>query len=168
MRFGDENEFTISQDLIKPIEYWLEWMKSEQLKDAELGFWFCDRLGNFLVNFTSSDTHALFVDEFNKKGSQYRQILATYILPKITNLTTDMLSEDAIQYLLAALNKEDGERDILIEDESLLGSIATESFVEERLLPLLSLETEPIKSNLRRVLRRAGRQHRHRYITEKT
>jgi hypothetical protein len=51
---------------------------------------------------------------------------------------------------------------------SFLGGIATETFVEERLLPLLSNENEPFKSNLREVLKIAGRKHRRRYIKEKT
>ncbi|MDQ3131112.1 MAG: SIR2 family protein [Acidobacteriota bacterium] len=157
------NEDTVfSPGLLTPVENWLEWLKNEELKKEVESYWFCDRLGNFLIDYSTEEIHSLFIDEFNKKNTEYREILSLYILPGITELNTDRLNEDAIQYLLSTLNQ----KHRLFVRNSFLGSIATESFVEERLLTLLSNDSEPFKSNLKNALKTAGELHRRRYIPD--
>jgi hypothetical protein len=50
-------------------------------------------------------------------------------------------------------------------EEHLMGNIATEQFVTERLVPLLSSAQSPFLENLRTVLNQAGARHGRRYIT---
>ena len=80
-------------------------------------------------------------------------------LPYFHGLTTEMLSEDAISFLLADLNHEGGASPF----GTVLGAAATEAFISERLLLLLPDAKEPFLSNLRGVLKHAGDRHGRRY-----
>lgn len=167
MRRGRQNELEIPKELLEPIDFWLEWMAAESSAEWTEGFWFCDRLANFLINFTSSEIHSLFIDEFNRENSPYRLVLFRHILKLIPELTSDKLNESAIQYLLSTLNQ-DASQGLSFLQGPVIGIIATESFVEERLLPLLSIDTEPFKSNLRLAIKTAGGRYQRRYISETT
>ena len=114
--------------------------------------------GRLLSRAVPKKTQALFIAEFNKKDSSYRAILATLILPKFRDLTTDEFAEDAVSFLLALLNKS--------TIDSLLGKTATESFVLERLLPLLSTARGRFRSNLLTALKQAGDRHGRRYVDD--
>lgn len=147
---------------IDSVNWWLEWMNEVATSGSGFSYWFCDRLGHFLTNYTTPETQLLFVEEFNKKDCPYREVLVRHVLSKMQDLTTESLNEDAISFLIADLSQ----RPRWTFEETLLGNIASESFVEQRLLPLLSLDEEPLKSNLRATVRQAGRRHRRRYITD--
>jgi hypothetical protein len=103
------------------------------------------------------------VIEFNKAASKYRGVLADSILLKQNELTTDDFSADAISFLLADLGRTE-----MIDSwrGHLLGRTATEKFVSERLLPLVSEAKDLLLSNLQKVLRQAGSRHGRRYILE--
>lgn len=153
-----EQLFDSTQPLILEVEppHWcLEWLS--KLK-GEQRFWLGDRLGRLLSRAVPKKTQALFIAEFNKKDSSYRAILATLILPKFRDLTTDEFAEDAVSFLLALLNKS--------TIDSLLGKTATESFVLERLLPLLSTARGRFRSNLLTALKQAGDRHGRRYVDD--
>ena len=115
-----------------------------------------------LTNHTNDQTHEAFVREFNNPTSKFRRVLSNIFLSR-RDLSTDAFSEDAISFLMADLNhgaRFSGHRG------HLLGNIATEQFVTERLLPLLSDAQSPFLENLRSVLKQAGSRHGRRYIVE--
>ena len=104
-----------------------------------------------------------FVLEFNKPSSKFRLLLFQFVLPHFTDITTDMFSEDAISFLLATLSEEGSASHFRGHP---LGRTATEEFVTERLLPLLSDTKQPFLRNLRTVLRQAGSRHGRRYFVK--
>jgi hypothetical protein len=143
---------------IESVEWWLEWMMEKECES-----WFVLQLGSLLVQYLSDESRGQLVTEFNKTSSKFRRLLLHSALPFFDDLTTEAFSEDAISFILADLNREgsySGSRG------HLLGSIATDSFVTERLLPLLPTAKSPLSENLQAVLRQAGSRHGRRYIVE--
>ena len=144
---------------IGPIYWWLEWMM--EVRAGSANTWFLDQLGGLFSNHLNHDVQNEFVFEFNKPSSKFRRLLFQFVLPHFTDITTDMFSEDAISFLLADLSDE---RSALPSHGHLLGSTATEEFVTERLLPLLSDIKQPLSKKLHTVLKRAGSRHGRRYF----
>ncbi len=143
---------------IGPIHWWLEWMMEVCAGDADA--WFLDQLGGLFGNHLNRDVQREFVLEFNKPSSKFRRLLFQLVLPHLPDITTDMLSEDAISFLLADLSDEGS---ALPSRGHLLGSTATEEFITECLLPLLSDIKQPLSKKLHIVLREAGSRHGKRY-----
>lgn len=156
---GYTGEANIGTLEIGPIEWWLEWIMEASHTDE--GWWFNDRLSRLFAANLKTEVHDAFVKEFNKKESPYRTVLATTILMARKDLTVEKLSEDAISFLLAEIS-----RKAAIDSfrGHLLGNVATETFVIERLLPLLTTAEEPFLSNLSTVLKLAGKRHGRRYV----
>ena len=125
--------------------------------------WFLDQVGGLFNNHLNRDVQHEFVFEFNKPSSKFRRLLIQFVLPHLTDITTDMFSEDAISFLLADLSNEGSTSHFR---GHLLGSTATEEFVTERLLPLLSDIKQPLSKNLHTVLRQAGSRHGRRYFVK--
>ena len=146
---------------IGPIYWWLEWMMEVRASGANT--WFFDQLGGLFGNHLNRDVQHEFLFEFNKPSSKFRRLLFQFVLPNFTDITTDMFSEDAISFLLADLSDEGS---VLPPRGHLLGSTATEEFVTERLLPLLSDIKQPLSKKLHTVLRRAGSRHGRRYFVK--
>lgn len=146
---------------IGSIHWWLDWLTEKQ-STAE-GFWLGDRLTSLFSWAISLETQKAFVDEFNRKGSPYRAVLARWVLSKFKQLTTDDFNEDAISFLFADLTKK---HQIDTFYGHLLGKTATESFVNDRILPLLPSAQEPLRANLVSVLKQAGKRHGRRYVVE--
>lgn len=141
---------------IGQIEWWLEWML--ETKDDH---WFRLQLGGLLAGYVANETRDAFVTEFNKSDSKFRRLLQHFVLLHRSDLTPEMFSEDALSFLLADLNREGSSSGAY---GHLLGSIATENFVTERLLPLLPDARSPLSENLQKVLRQAGSRHGRRYV----
>ena len=150
---------TLGEFEVGPIEWWLDWLMDE--KDPDLWWWLRDRISRLFEKHLAIEVRDTFVAEFNKPGSKYRRVLANSFLLAQDDLSTNSFSEDAISFLIASLRKK-GTADAI--RGHLLGNTATESFVTERLLPLLSTAEEPLATNLRRVLRNAGSRHGRRYV----
>ncbi|HKO51347.1 MAG TPA: SIR2 family protein [Polyangiaceae bacterium] len=144
---------------VGPIQWWLDWLGDDSPAAGERHFWLCERLPRFLAMYTTKDA---VVDEFNKDGSRHRQVLSSMVLVARSDVTTDDLSEEAISYLLAGLNKP------IANDFSwrghLLGQAATEKFVADRLLPLWERARGKFKRRLTGILRAAGSRHGRRYV----
>ncbi|MBU1397799.1 MAG: hypothetical protein KKH85_02715, partial [Proteobacteria bacterium] len=83
------------------------------------------------------------------------------ILLARSDLSVNQLSEDAISFLLADFSNRKFPGDF---EGHLLENTATEAFVIERLLPLLSNAEEPLRNNLAKVLQRVGKRHGRRYV----
>jgi hypothetical protein len=146
------------QGLIEPLDWWWQWMSEDAFSPN--GWSFCDRLAAFLVAGMTPSMQEACLETFNTPGCPFRPVLQEHVMRHLSELTSDKLSEDAIDYLIADLAQRDNSF-----RGSLLGLIATERFVEARLLPLLPLAEEPLRRNLLRVLQTAGGRHRHRYAT---
>jgi hypothetical protein len=153
------SDSTIGELQIGPIEWWLDWLLEE--KDARSAFWLRYRVALVFSKCLSADTRQAFVTEFNWSGSKFRKLLARFILPYWSEVTTDLFSEDAISFLLADLNRDGSTTGF---GGHLLGASATEKFVSERLLSLLPDAKPPLSENLRKVLTQAGSRHRRRYV----
>lgn len=149
-------EFEVKLD---DIEWWLEWM--QEVINTEEGFWFVNRLSRFIANYGDSKTLKSIIKIFNE-SSKFRPLLADYLLPEFRDLSCDDLNEDAIEFLITDLHNPMAE----IVRAPLIGEIATEPFVYDRLLPLINSEDDIFKRNLLSAVRAAGKRHNKRYYAE--
>ncbi|UKA20676.1 SIR2 family protein [Photobacterium damselae subsp. damselae] len=145
---------------IEDVAPWLE-MFSNYKTDLNIQ-WSAYLFGELLGNNLSQKKIRLFVEEFNSKNSKYRGLLSETILPQFDNLSTDDFSDVAISYLLSKLSQEEYRSPFSVP---LLGRTCTKKFVNEFLLPLLSIEEQPLARNLRKVLLSAGQRHGKRYVS---
>jgi hypothetical protein len=145
---------------IGQIEWWLEWILEANTKEDA---WFADQLWGLFGRHLAREKQDEFVAEFNNPGSKFRRVLQRNVLPYLGDLATDALGDDALSFLLADLNRE---KSVSSFRGHLLGSAATEQFVSDRLLPLLSDAKPPLSNNLRSVLKQAGSRHGRRYLLE--
>jgi hypothetical protein len=141
------------------ITWWLEWMRDASVEGVE--FWFLAKLGDVLGNYTNSRTKAALLDEFNSRP-EFRQLILEFIFTRM-DVSTDDFNSEAISFLMADLSREQSNRWM---GSDILGSAATESFIAERLLPLLLNAQEPLKKNLLRILEQAGARHGRRYLVD--
>ena len=146
---------------IGPIDWWLDWMTDEWTEDGDA--WFLTQLGGLFGQYLSADVQQEFVSEFNKPRSRFRAVLLHFVVPKLTDLSSNAFSEDTIAFLLAGLDRESGVRSF---ESHLLASTATEEFVTERLVPMLEGAKEPRLSRLQAVLKQAGSRHNRRYFVD--
>jgi hypothetical protein len=118
-------------------------------------------LAGFLLAEMPAHMYQVVLETFNAPSCQFRALLREHVMWRLPDLTSEKLSDDAISYLLGGLSqrKERSMRGFL------LGSIATQHFVETKMLPLISGAREPLKGNLVAELSLAGRRHRRRYVT---
>lgn len=115
--------------------------------------------GEFIINNTDIDVQEKILRLFNLENCEYRDFLSEFVISQISSVTTDRLSEDAIDFLLGKLRSRK-----MNNFNDILGNISTEKFVENKLLPLLEINKEPLKSNLREILYNAGKNHKKRYL----
>jgi hypothetical protein len=139
------------------VEFWLEWL----IRDPD--WLFADRFGSWFCNYLSKDTQDRLIATFNKTSTPYRRVLAHHVLLRGSEISTDSFSHDAVSFLLSELTSETWPYQF---HGSLLGNCATEAFVTERLLPLLYDGSNSVRSNVKRVLRDAGRRHGRRYFSD--
>lgn len=139
------------------------WNLPRDDSDPKNMYWIRDRLARLLAEHLSESERNAFVAEFNRDATPHRSVLANYLLWAWKDLTTDQFSDSAIDYLIATLRYE-GEFSRF--RGHLLGHVATESFVKDRLLPLLTMDSSIFQANLKQVLREAGRRHGRRYMVD--
>ena len=144
---------------IGPCKWWLDWLR--QLTVTDDWEWFGYKLAWFLSRATTAQSKDMFLAEFNDAGSPFRDLLAESVLPHFPDLTTDAFSEEATSFLFAHLGRKGSRR---MFHGHLLGATATERFVDERLLPLVTSAKSPFSGRLRNVLIEAGRRHGKRYV----
>ena len=146
---------------IGPVFWWLEWMMEVEADDSNA--WCLYQLGGFFGKHLDRELQQEFLVEFNRGSSKVRRLLLRFVLPYIMDITTEMFSGEAISFLLDDLNHEHNRSHF---GGHLLGRIATERFITERLLPLLEDPGQPFSRNLRSVLKQAGSRHGKRYFLE--
>ena len=141
------------------IEWWLDWI--EELCAIKDGYWPSRQLGCLLVRYGTTATKSRVLTEFNKKDSKYRETLEKCVLEYLPNLTTDDLSEDAVSYLFSSLRND---IDLQRSYDSLLAKTATEKFIAERVIPLLSNSSGALLQGLKQIAIDSGNRHGKRYV----
>lgn len=141
------------------IDWCLQWLADHDHEDDWL---FIDRFSSLLANHTNLETQKSFIREFNKPDSKFRHILCSIFISR-QDLGIDEFSEDAISFMIADLSQG---RSVTDFRGHLIGQIATEQFVRERLLPLLANAEGRFLTRLRKVIIQAGSRHGRRYIAE--
>lgn len=143
----------------QPVHWWLEWMinipSNGKYKD---NWWILNRLGNLLGSKINAQNQSLILDEFNKAESKYREIITEYILGNIPNLTLEALTEESIMFLLEDLKSKQSHGRFNI------GTIATERFVEEKLMPLVTSSKGKIQKNILNAINLAETRNKRRFI----
>jgi hypothetical protein len=140
---------------------WLDTILSDYKDNKDSSNWLLpDRLGQLLAEYTSKETQKLIVDEFNMTTSPYRKFIKDWFLANISNLSLNSFTEESLSYLISDLNNKQDHGVINI------GDIATEEFVEQRLVPLMEIEDEPFKSNLLKTIRDAAERNNRRFVSQ--
>jgi hypothetical protein len=162
--FGDSNPphlTNLGNIEIGEIDWWLEWMLEVANRDDNSGWWFSKQLGALFANHLNLEKRNEFVIEFNKTNSKYRNLLLHFVIPNFSDLTTDAFAEDTISFLFADLNRAGAAHAF---HGHILGCMATERFITERIMPILPRAESPLVDNLRAVLMQAGSRHGRRYL----
>lgn len=140
-------------------ESWVSWML--EIPSTGEGFWTKHRFAEFLIRFAGSEFREWVVSELGNTESAFREFLADFIVGHLDQLSTNQLSAAAISFLLVDLKRPSG-------FDSPLGMLATEEFVEDRLLPALNRATSDVeRRRLLFVIDQAGQRHARRYILDR-
>ncbi|TNH27297.1 hypothetical protein FHG89_18450 [Micromonospora orduensis] len=141
------------------VVWWLEWLQeARQSVRLDGAAW---KLGEFLARSTNEATQARIVECFNTMPS-LRALTAELILPHMTGVTLESLSRSSVDWLVAQMEVQPHGF-----HPSPLARLATEEFVQSRLLPLLiDNPSDLLRDNLVKTLEEAGRSHRRRYVDE--
>lgn len=151
----------------RPLQWWLDWINECLQSEDRHVYWCGVMLGSFLGRGDAKTREELLA-EFNKGTCPYFVILGSLVVPSLSGVSVDDLSEDALSRLM--LRTENIEIAIgTWPGGPVLGMLATEAFVEREILPRLA--DQNITSNERewllRVLDSAGRRHNRRYVVVK-
>jgi hypothetical protein len=142
---------SMKHELSKSDVFWfINWMAESADEDHD--WFFRDRMGRFLAESADLETFSKVLSVFDQGDDRVSRVVADYILQYRQDLTTDMLSRNALDFLKNSLKS----RESWNPEGPLLGAIATEEFVERELLPLLTQATGEHLLNLKQVLQRAG------------
>jgi hypothetical protein len=154
--YGDNQDLILN---IGPINWWLNWFLDFQNTGSK-EWMFEDRVSSVISKCISRETRNKFIEEFNNPKTPYRKILSKTILRNIDDLSIDEITENAIAYLIDELKKST----IDPWTGNLLVNISTESFVADRLLPLLNDAKGKFYNNLIKLLEWIGKRHGRRYM----
>lgn len=146
---------------IGSIKWWLDWFM-EYFESKNKDWMFIDRVPSVISTYISIDKRNEFIKEFNDPNSQYRSVISRIIFRKLEDLTIDEFTEEAITYLLDELKS----IKLNLWVSSILINIATESFVNERLIPLLKSKKGIEQKNLKEIIEKIGKKHERRYLVE--
>ncbi|WP_434511042.1 SIR2 family protein [Desulfitobacterium sp. AusDCA] len=118
-----------------------------------------DGIGIFLSNHVHRD---ILFNFYRITTPRLKRFFNYCVLNRIEGLELSNFTKKEINGLLQELSKID--YDLLCPDSFILSAIATESFVKERLLPLMPAEQSLLQKNLKTVLENVERQLGHRYL----
>lgn len=144
--------------------WWVTWLEEvaglEEPEEATLLF---DRLGKFIAQSIDADCIQPFIEFVRTRRMEERRAVAHHVLPAIPGLRLEHLDPVDVEWALAELR----ERQPRFTYSTLLGSVATEDFVEGTVLPMLADATQEkvFRFNLLRVTREAERRHGRRYVS---
>jgi hypothetical protein len=143
------------------VKWWSDWLT--ELHASPEPTLACERLGHFLAVETDESTQREIVDRFDRSPGEQLAVLL-HVLPGMHSVSVDDLSPSAIEWLLSHLGTT--ERHCYVYQPP-LAALATEDFVQQRLIPLLLEDpAEPVREELLSILRAAGVRHRRRYVDD--
>ncbi|TAE84375.1 MAG: hypothetical protein EAY81_07650, partial [Bacteroidetes bacterium] len=146
---------------IGPINWWLEWF-AEFIKSNSEEWMFTDRVPRVITSHISKDKRQELISEFNNPKSKYRKILSQVVLIRMPDLKLEDFTKESLSYLFEELKT----KRIDFLDRSILSDIATEQFVIERMLPLLTNMEGVGHKNLEKLIERIGKKHKRRYLVQ--
>ncbi|SHH10093.1 SIR2-like domain-containing protein [Pantoea sesami] len=146
---------------INNILWILEWLQDLTQQRNSDDYQFIQKLGSFFGKHTDGQTQGLFMDEFNKSESKYREIIHKFIFTFMENINIDAFSYDAINYLLDDLSNKNA---VSSFHGHIIGRIASETFIDETLLPLLHSSDSILRENVNEILIQAGSRLGRRYL----
>lgn len=124
----------------------------------------CYRFGQFWAKVIGSDLRTELLAQFPDLDDQPRQAVADYVLPHLEGLSLDELGCEAVRKLEGDLHER---RTTSIPFRGgVLGTIATETYVEEVIVPALETAEPGIyRDNLVAIATSAGARHGVRYVS---
>lgn len=144
---------------IGPINWWLEWFTEIVTSNREKWI-FTDRVASVIASHISKDKRQELILEFNNPNSFYRKILSEVVLTRMPDLKLEDFTQESLSYLFEELNT----KKIDFLDRSILSDIATEQFVNERMVPFLKSMEGTGRMNLEKLIERIGKKHKRRYL----
>jgi hypothetical protein len=146
---------------IGSITWWLEWF-NENINHARQNWMFFDRVPRVLCVYIPTLKKYEFINEFNRTDSPFRDVIAHYFLKNIDILKIEDLTEESIDYLINDLKR----KNIDFFESSVLLKISTETFVKERLVPLMNDAKGNFHNNLKTLINEIGKKHKLRYLID--
>lgn len=157
VRYNRNFEFRIGLGKIKELLNWLEDIDSSGGIQEEF-YWILEFTKEFIISHTEKTIQKEIVELFDSEDCPFRLFVERVVF-ELPSVTTDSLSEDTIQFCINNLYRK--RYPFFVKN---IGQISTESFVQNKLMPLLSQSNEVLRFNLQEVLRQAGNAHKKRYI----
>ncbi|MCS4242547.1 hypothetical protein M2418_002073 [Rhizobium sp. BIGb0125] len=136
----------------------------EDLQESSQSWWISRRLGPVVAHLGDMEVRTFCLNSLVHGSEPIRHWLKTSYLSSLEGLTSDALNDDMIATLLADLNVPKRISEYWYNP---LGYIATDRFVQERLLPLVESASTTFLDNLEIVLRAVGERHGKRYLLPK-
>lgn len=146
-------EVHIGEVHIGDVDWWLDWIVEAK------NYWLTYYLSLLFSAHLPDEKRSEFLHKFNHESGKHRHALQRLLPRMFGDLSTDDLSPDAISFLLADLSRTER----LNWDGHLLGAVATDRFVEEKLLPL-AISSPSLA--ITKVLEQAGKRHGRRYVAD--
>lgn len=145
---------------VESVAWWLDWMNNlTSISEDKDDKWFIKyRIGEMLPKYIDKEALQLILDDFNDSVSKHRSLIKNYLLRNIPNLSLESFTEESISYLIQDLNNSQ------IHEAFSIGQVATELFVEEKLIPLIGKKSEPFNENLLKAIEIAGETNNHRFL----
>lgn len=137
----------------------INWATTEEIN---FDSWDMLVIGNFISNHMDKSLEKDLIDYFHTAPTPQKRFLAYYAFKEASGLRLEMFTQYDINFLVEDLRHKQYTEEVF-NNGTLLSNIATEAFVEERLLPLLSEDNEILQGNLRLVLHQIGRNLGRRY-----
>lgn len=159
--FWEKREKDLSINLnVQSIAWWLDWMYNlSSVNENKQYAWFINhRIGELLPKHVNEVSLQKILDEFNNPNSKHRTLIKNYLLHNVAGLSVESFTEESVSFLINDLNNNRP------RDSFSIGQVATEQFVEKRLLPLLSNKSEPFNKNLLEAIEIAGRINNRRFL----
>lgn len=129
--------------------------------ESDEQWWIQYRLGSIVAYLGDAEVRDFCLDALVRGSERIGRWVKGRYLGSDNSLTTDALDDDMIAALLADLNAPNRISEYLYNP---LGLIATDQFVQQRLLPLVEGASTTFLNNLALVLKVAGDRHGKRYL----
>jgi hypothetical protein len=149
-----------------PIEEWLEVMERIYAqgygaeKDEDAPFFSIDRLAAMIVHNGMEQDWIDILNLFNTETCRSRSIIAEVFLHKLPAFTTQVLTEEASEFLLSEISRNPSLA-------MMMANSVTEDFVLGGLLPLARSLKGELQLKLLESIRHVGERHRRRYLTDR-